>query len=262
MADITAFQAGNVSDEGKENWRGDQVTAPQGGQSMFQTSSVPLAELGSRKVVGDRVFRYAKASGTLAAGQGAKLSQNAVLNAQVNITAVANPNTGDRVIIITSSTNLAADRFAEGYIFVQSGTAANQGYSYRIKTHASIGSGATGALTLYDVIQKPVISTDSLTLLTNLYQDVTLGDATGAPAGVTPVAVVSSDYFWLQTWGPTPAYCSAVATAGNMLKISTTGQLADAFIGTDAQNKAVVGYAVQPVCTASQLGMVFLTIAP
>ena len=44
MADITVREQGEVSDEGKQNWRGDQSIAPQGGQSIYKTSSIKLAQ--------------------------------------------------------------------------------------------------------------------------------------------------------------------------------------------------------------------------
>lgn len=64
MSDITVRDQGEVDDCGLVNWRGDQVAVPQGGQSIYKTSSIPLAKFGARKVVGDRVFRYALASGS------------------------------------------------------------------------------------------------------------------------------------------------------------------------------------------------------
>src|SRR3990167_4865156 len=65
MADITALHSGAVNDGGKVNWRGDQVSAPNA-QSIYKSSSVQLAELGSRLVVGDRVFRYAQIGAVVA----------------------------------------------------------------------------------------------------------------------------------------------------------------------------------------------------
>ena len=51
MADITVRNQGNVDGSGKVNWRGDQVSAPQGGQSIYESSSIQLAQLGARKIV-------------------------------------------------------------------------------------------------------------------------------------------------------------------------------------------------------------------
>ena len=68
MADITAYNQGEVADEGLQNWRGDQATLAPGSQSIYKSSTVKLAALGSRKVVGDRVFRYARAGGAIGAG--------------------------------------------------------------------------------------------------------------------------------------------------------------------------------------------------
>ena len=110
MADITQRNQGIIDESGKSNWRGDQVAAPQGGQSIYKTSSIPLAQLGSRKVVGDRVFRYAKASAAVLAG---RLQQSKADELKETI-AGATATAGDMTMVYSAAVTIGADAYAEG----------------------------------------------------------------------------------------------------------------------------------------------------
>ena len=201
MAKITSRYDGQVDDSGKVNWRGDQVTVPQGSQSIYDSSDVQLADLGSRKVVGDRVFRYAKsADSNINAGE---------LIGVTHFDAKAQTNTAGAAVVgaktwtYWASTNIASDALAEGYIWVQKCTASHDGYMYRIRTHASIGSAATGVLYLYDTIVHTCSADCEVGVYQNLYASAVLCTNEGvAVIGVAPTHASSGDYFWLQTWGP------------------------------------------------------------
>jgi hypothetical protein len=258
MADITTRNQGNVSPEGKANWRGDQQAAPQGGQSIYDSSSVMLAELGSRKVVGDRVFYYAKAAGAIGAGDAAQINPGAV----INVTAGAADPAGGKKFTFYFATAVEKDAFAEAYLHCQSGTAANLGYGYRVKSHPAVATTSTGSLTLYDPLKRAVNTTDSWTLTKNIYDGLTENTAgTATPAGVAPIAVTSGDYFWLQTWGPGAVKNSAVAAAARSLRAGATGQVQDYIVGTTASASVIVGRSLQ-VMSASQYGMAFIQINP
>jgi len=260
MADITAFQNGDVDNSGKVNWRGDQVAAPQGGQSIYKSSSVPLTELGSRKVVGDRVFRYAKAGAAIGAGDLAQHNAASVLLVTGGGTDAADSFT----FTWYSATAVAKDYWAEGSIIAQSGTAVNLGHQYRIKSHPAIATTANGVITLYDPLVKAENATDKYSIFQNPYANVIENvdaAATAAPAGVAPIAVTTNDYFWLQTWGPVTVKNSAVAAAGRALAPGITGQVQDAVVATTASAAVQIGYSLQAM-TASQYGLAFLTIAP
>ena len=255
MADITVLVHGEVESSGKVNWRGDQISAPIP-QSIYKTASVKLGELGSRKVVGDRVFRYALAGGTIAAGE---LSQGFVDN-RLLVTAGGTDPAGGFIFTWHALTTQAADLWAEGMVFSQSGTAANMGHAYRIKSHP-VGSASDVALTLYDPLVKALNVTDKWSIVANKYSKITQAAASKPAAGVVPVAVVSGDYFWLQTFGPTSVKCS-VNTAGSNFIAGATGQVELPIEATTAgSERAIIGYTVH-AHTASQQGLVFLTIAP
>lgn len=259
MADITLREQGNVSDEGQVNWRGDQVSVAQGGQSIYDTSSIQLAQLGSRKVVGDRVFRYALAGGSIAA---AELAVTPNIDAKhmktlLGTSAVA----GARTVSIVLTTSAAANYFAEGYMHVQSGSATKTGYMYKIKSHGSIGDAGSGVFTLYDPVKLAINSaTDKISVWPNPYSGIVqCTDQTGLSVGIAPIAVVSSDYFWLQTWGPCPfvAGSAGVPTAGGALVAGSAGQV-ETSAGAATM---IVGYSRQQG-TSQEIGQGWLMIAP
>ena len=259
MADITSRYQGNVDDSGQVNWRGDQVSVPQGSQSIYQRSSVQMTELGSRKVVGDRVFRYAKAGGTLVAGEIVE-GQHEVLTA---ITASATVVEGAKVIGLYGASAISSGTYADGYLLSQSGTAGNTGYTYKIKTNSAVSSAGYGNFTLYDPISHTVDTADEITIIQNPYikcLQCTTGDGHFV-VGVAPIEATTGDYFWLQTWGPC-GMKSAAAAKGETLVADATGEA----VVLDASSAGgdvftIMGNAMQTM-TGSQKGMVWLTIAP
>lgn len=258
MADINGYNQGEMGGEEKVNWRGDQVTVGQGDQSIYNSSSVPLAELGSRKVVGDRVFRYAKAGGTLGAGTVAQAN----ITSLINVTAGTANLAGGKQFSFYFATSNSAGVYAEGNLISQSGTAANLGYMYRIKTQPAVATTSKATLTLYDPLKIAPNVADKWSIHSNIYSGLTVNTAgTAAPAGVVPVAVTTNDYFWLQTWGPAAVKGSAVAAAGRAVCAGATGQVQDVCVATTADPRFIVGQSMQ-VMTASEYGMVFVTIAP
>ncbi len=270
MADITGRNQGNVSDEGKVNWRGDQVSVTPGDQSIYESSSVLLADLGSRKVVGDRVFRYAQAGGgvSIAAGDICQVSPAASANGclgavsgYISVTAGTVNQSGGKVFNYYIATSAAADFFAEGYLYSQSGTAANMGQMYRIKSHGSVSDTAKVNLVLYDPLTLNSNVTDLWSLAINKYKSITrCTAATNVAAGVSTIAVTTGDYFWLQTWGPVNVKAGVAVIAGIAVAPGATGQCAGLTVVT-ATVPGQIAIAMQTL-TVSERGLVWLTIAP
>lgn len=270
MADITVRNQGQVSDEGKVNWRGDQVTVTPGGQSIYESSSIQLADLGARKVVGDRVFRYAQAGGgvTINAGDICQVSPVAsangalgALTAHINVTAGTVNQAGGKVFNFYFSTSAVADFWAEGYLYSQSGTAANMGQMYRIKSHGSYADTSKATLTLYDPLTLTSNVTDKWSIKVNKYKSVTQATAaTNAAVGVATIAVTTSDYFWIQTWGPVNVKAGVGVIDGISVGMGATGQCAGVTVVT-ATVPGSIGFAMQTL-TVSERGLIFLTIAP
>ena len=256
MADITSRNSGCVEAGGKTNWRGDQVSVPQGGQSIYKSSSIKLADLGSRKVVGDRVFRYAKASTDIAAGL---IASMVVHDAKWLKTSIGTDwVVGARIIGLYASTNIAKDTFAEGYVWVAQGTNANEGYMYRVKSNKATSSAGDYEVTLYDEIVQTADVTDKCSILPNMYNDVQRQTSeVDPPVGVAPIAVTSADYFWLQTWGPTAVQVGSagVPATGEEVTVGSAG------MSETTSGEFVIGCALN---TGSALDsqLVFITLAP
>lgn len=255
MADITVRNQGEVDDSGKVNWRGDQVSITPGDQSIYKSASIQQADLGHRKVVGDRVFRYAQADASIGAGDVAQINYNS----QINVTAGGTEAAGAKAFTFYFATSNAAGVYDEGFLISQSGTAANLGYGYRVKTQPIVATTSTVKLTLYDPLVKGNDVADSWSLFSNKYKGLTENTAgTAASAGVAPIAVTSGDYFWLQTWGPCNVKAGAALADGNAFVAGATGQIA----APTATTGGALGYVLQPVLTVSEYGLVFLEIAP
>lgn len=259
MSDITVRNQGEVDDSGKVNWRGDQVSLTPGDQSIYQTASIQLADLGSRKVVGDRVFRYALAAGGIGAGDFAQSTPASL----IGVTGGTADPAGGKVFTFYFATANDAGVYDEGYLHCQSGTAANMGYMYRIKKQPTVGATSEAELELYDPLKIAVDVVDEWSIHQNAYKVITENTAgTAVAAGVSPILVASGDYFWLQTWGPCALKGSATAVTGIALAAGATGEVYDYVIGTTAKNSStIVGQSMQ-VMTASEYGMAFITITP
>ncbi len=270
MADITSVQQGNVSEKmGKVNWRGDQNLVPQGGQSINESSSVQLADLGTRLVVGDRVFRYAQL-GAIASVPGDVLQfpDSSVKGfCELLATGGNTDASGGKTFTFYCATSHAADFFAEGYIISQSGTAANLGQMYRIKTHASVADTSNVTLTLYDALQKNVNVTDKWSIYRNPYALVKQSVAgTTATAGVLSCPATTNDFVWIQTWGPCAIKSQTAAggaVVGNQFGPAATGAVVG-FIATGTGGTPInkIGEYLYAAPVASERSLAFLTIAP
>lgn len=253
MGDITSKYQGNVSDEGQQNWRGDQISAPQGGQSVFDSASVQLADLGSRKVVGDRVFRYAKAKTDLTAGMTCEYGGETLVSIALG-SAITQP-AGMRSFVVTAATAISANTYAEGYLTCVAGaTDSNLGMLYKIKSNALGSSAGTCKLTLYDAMKFAVKLTSTYRFAQNPYI-VASASANGAVMGVAPITVTSGEYFWLQTWGPCAVNGSAAAGSGMISKVSGVSTVV-----LSASAQAVYGYPL--VANTGNNDLCWITVAP
>ena len=262
MADITQLHGGQVNDGGKVNWRGDQVSAPTG-QSIYKSSSVQLAELGARLVVGDRVFRYAQIGGVVA-NVGDVMQANIAPSVPVTAGGTS-PADGKQFVFFHTASGAAANLYAEGHLHCVSGTANNMGQMYRVKSHPLIATDTAGTITLYDPLLTTENITDKWQLTKNQYKGVTQCTA-GLGAVVTPGVLVciatTNDYVWLQTWGPCAVKSQTSVLASGPLYAAATGA-AVGFIatGTGGAIYSPIGIAMT-VPVASERALAFLQIAP
>ena len=201
--------------------------------------------VGTKLILGDEVYHYAKADGTLVAGD---LIQSAVLggattrqqDCTVAATAAANAKTLSVTIKVDT---LTANQFKNGMLVVSDGAAGvGGGQCFRIKSHPA-GSGNV-VMTFYDKIPVTITTAAKVGLMANLYIDVVqapVTTATGAPVGVSRIAVTDNYHFWLQTWGPAAILSGSGAIVAG--KSAVVGLEAGAVIvqpGT-AEDECVVG---------------------
>lgn len=185
-------------------------------QGLYDESLTALQRLGTVRCLDDgRTFAYARAGAVaLAAG---KLTQNAVVAANHLNIAVATAAAIDdtRVNVTLGATAAAANLYKDGFLHVND--AAGEGHLYKIRGHLAIVSAGTGYIELYDKLRVALTTLSEVTL-TQSPQDGVLVfpiSQTGAPAGVPPIAVTASYYFWNQVKGPCACLVDGVVVVGN-----------------------------------------------
>lgn len=192
-------------------------------QSIYEVSTAQKARLGTRLVVGDRVFRYALAAGAVPSGVVALGATAVASNAAGICTVKTAATTGATVISISVGTAVTLNQYAEGYLLICDSASAGGGQTYRIKSHPAVATNTSGNFVLYDSIPGAVAA-QSASLIPNLYSSVAVGSAAaGMPAGVAPITVASGNYFWLQTWGPAGVLAVGANTAVWPVQASSAG---------------------------------------
>jgi hypothetical protein len=185
---------------GTPNLEGGKV---QPGQGIYAISENPVCDLGHKIVLGDKVFRYARAGGTLTIGT-IQASPVMVAHHQNQVAAVTAANL-NKVTFTVGGTAVTANQYAEGEMIVQ-GVAVGDGWGqcYRIKSHPAAEAAATCELTLYDSIVTALIITSDISLVPNIYNKTTIFTASSqadVAVGATPRAVTDTYYYWMQTRG-------------------------------------------------------------
>lgn len=234
-------------------------------QGIFEEDSTQRAPLGTRLRVGERTFYYAQAGAALLAGQVACVPRFAASD-QSGLCACASATTGATTITITAGTAYAANALVDFFISPAVSASAGAGLLLKIKSHGAITSAGTGALTLYDAVPS-LIAGQAVSLTPSPFDGVIIGSqALDAAVGVAPIAVTASNYFWLQTWGPTNVKHAASTPANAVLHLGTIGGVVCTFDATTQGGIAGVakqiGYNLFMAATATQYNPVMITILP
>lgn len=159
--------------------------------------------LGTRMHLPDgRVYRSALNGATALVR--ARVAQVARRDVSLADLAINLPRSGPRAFTVTPATTgrIAPDTYEDGLFYVNDGT--GEGYAYRVAGNPE--RVAASPLSLYldsDWVVSPDTSTRG-TLLRNRYSGLLVASAppTEVVVGVVPVTVAASNYFWLQTSGP------------------------------------------------------------
>lgn len=231
-------------------------------QSIYEPSTTQKAPLGTRLRLAGRVYVYAQASASVAGGT-VLCAAAPTASHQSGIFAVAATSAGAKVISGTSSANVAANAYSEGYFGAALGDAA--GELYRVKLNASGSAGI--AITLYDGLNTTITSGTGFFLVPNPYKNCYVASQNlGIPVGVAPVAVTSGAYAWLQVEGVANVRHEAATPAGATIRVGTTGGVVSTFNSTTNDATTVSAYPIgknsQLAATSGQNNPVVLTILP
>lgn len=192
-------------------------------QDIYEEKSTQLHRLGSKLVLGERIFQYC-GNAAVALTAGKMVQSSAPIPNHTNVTVSAAVAIDGKVVTPTmGATAVTANQYADGYMHVNDVT--GEGQCYRVKSHPAALSGATCAFTLYDALEAALDATSQVTLVANPYKEVIIAPnaALTAPArGVPLIGVTASYYFWLQTAGPAPVLVQGTVVIGQPVGLGGT----------------------------------------
>ncbi len=181
-------------------------------QDLHSVSTTAKHRLGSRIVRGDRIFKYARAGGTLVVHRACAYYDYGVSGWSAVPT--ASP-AGQTIVYATIGSSegvagdgaVAAHELAGGYavIFQLDGGTSNTDYTFQILDNNAVASGGgTVTLTLDSPIPYECSTSAAIEITGNPYSDVRM-ITSGARMfmGQPMIDAAASEYLWLQTWGPT-----------------------------------------------------------
>lgn len=223
-------------------------------QDINSQSSVANAELiGQKAQTSDgRVFSYARAGGSLTAGQ---ITEPTAITANYANRAITTSATaGSRNITVVLGTTASADAFIGFWLVVNDNTGQGQGTYYITgNTAATAGNSNTTVLRIRDGLRTAISSTATatdVTIIPNQQSSVVQHTAAVAvpTAGVPVIDVTSGNYFWNQVQG------MASVLSDGVIGKNSQGIVSDATAGAvevrvDATVTTPVGYAPEATTT-------------
>lgn len=181
------------------------------GHRIWEAGTTQKYTLGARIVYPDgRVFKYAKAGGTLISGQGCKAyHEQHISYAVLPAAAAAGATTMSVTVgahdgsIATHDGTLVANELAGGYILIFHKATTNKVTLRRILTNTAVASGGgTTVITIDDPLPEAVAVTDACECMASPYLDVVAANNENTcVVGVPTMAATVGQYLWIQTWG-------------------------------------------------------------
>ena len=225
-------------------------------------------KLGTRMAFADgRVYRYCKTGAAIGVG---RLAQAPATDGADDMDLAWSAGGGAGATTITTGTSLTItkDQYKEGWLYKNDEK--DEGHIYPIKGNTAVSSAAGCVFTIDEEDGFKVASTstsDLFGVLYNLYDGVIVQPTTitNAAVGVTPVALSSGYYGWLQTWGPAALLDTGATWAvGDQLAAAegTAAGAATLLDSSTAQDNQSIGYSMYIVPATTDFGFVNLTIAP
>lgn len=221
------------------------------GQEVFTSSATQMETIGSYAETSDgRGYRYSLV-GAVSTVAG-KVYQGTALDA-TNLQpsgglGVAAQAIGDTTITVSTSTTVAANLLANGYVSVN--VTPGQGYIYSIKGN-TVTAGATGlVITLSDPLLVALTTSSKIIVAQNTYSGIVIepGTPTAAIAGVPNTIITNAQYGWTQTRGACSVLFTGTGVAGKAvgsLSGGTSGSAAPAIAATN-----ILGYHMATGITA------------
>jgi hypothetical protein len=242
-------------------------------QDIYEVSAIQNYELGTRLQLDDRVFRYAKAGGTLNPDLGAKTAlHQLVAIAALAAASVSGTKSVSLTVAATDGINsdgaIAANELQGGYIVIYT----HAGYTI-VRKIVSNTAVAAGGGTMVVTIDKPLPCALTATTMhgeciASPYLNVQTGNfPTRSVVGVPTMPATEGQYLWIQTWGPCWIAPQAEVSVGNnnrLVVFRHDGSI-DEFDTTDANvaKAQIAGFVITNAADGSQgAPFIFLQIAP
>jgi len=223
-------------------------------QSIYEVSTVEKHAYGQRARFEDgRVFYYTRHQGSAALSIGELMvAPELVGNHQnmataTNVLAVSVLDIGNITLGATAAT---ANQYRFGYLAVTDG--GGQGQYFRIRSHSAVASaGVMSDLVVFDGPHTASDAGTTVSLHTSLYDTPQQSNTdqadvlVGVPVITIPAGNTTTQFGWLQTWGPCPVlFDEAVAAFGQALVpgTSTAGSVEEDDTATTVSQEPIVGY--------------------
>lgn len=203
------------------NWQEDRPGFyPQGIFEESATQKMPLGHI--RPVADGRLYAYAQAGAVaLAAG---KLTQNvAPVANHLNCVVYAAAAIGAKTVQVTlGATALTANYYKNGWLHVNDAT--GEGHLYKVRGHAAADASAVATIYLYDAIRVALTTSSEVTLTVAEQSAVIVAPTTltASIAGVPPIAVTATYYFWNQVKGDCCCLIDGTVAIGEEVAPSNT----------------------------------------
>jgi hypothetical protein len=228
-------------------------------QRLYEQSSTKRETLGRLRFTDDgRAFRYAKAGAAISAGYVCQGPEGvAEHTAEVN-TGYTMAAGATNVTLLVGAVAITANMYDDGYLQIYDGAATAVGQNLQISSHGVISSaGGACNFTLKDPIIKACIATDTYSLVKNPWSSVIASAAlANSFAGVSPIAVTSGYYFWIQTGGVACALNKSNTALGSVICLSTT---AGAYITGSDYTSLLAGTSISYASVGDKYNPVYLT---
>jgi len=185
-------------------------------QGIYEESSTIKGDIGAMVEFEDgRKYVYAK-NGAVALEPGLIVEGPAENASDESISLASDVAVGDKTLTITTARTYTKNELMGGWVQIEDVAAGVIGHARKIKSNPAVTSGDSMIITIYDAFTDTAVAgTDTVNVMENMYNGVIVCPTThtGPIAGVPPIHVTISYYFWLQVAG----ICSFIAGADTVV---------------------------------------------